>query len=132
MLNAAENGLVIVSASIFSYDMSPSPSRYFRTPTGPDEEDQEDHVSDDHRHRGLPRKRRAEQADGRRGQASRRDDRQEHGEGPEPVAQLGDEQVGEQELLGQQKRQDGRDPERGDQLGEDDLAGRQQRRQQAG
>ena len=42
---------------------------------------------------------------------------------PEPVAQLGDQDVGEEELLGQQERQDGRDPERREQLGEDDLAG---------
>ncbi len=35
MLKAAEYGLVIVRASIRSYDMLPKPSRYLRTPTGP-------------------------------------------------------------------------------------------------
>ena len=34
-LRPGEYGLVIVRASIFSYDISPKPSRYFRTPTGP-------------------------------------------------------------------------------------------------
>ena len=44
--------------------------------------------------------------------------------------QFGQQGVGQQDLLGQQERQDRRDPKRRQQLGHDDLAGTEQRRQQ--
>ena len=49
---------------------------------------------------------------------------------PEAIAQLGEQDVGEQKLLGEQEGQHRRDPQRGQQLGEHDLAGPEQGRQQ--
>ena len=63
------------------------------------------------------------QAYRRCGQTGSRDDRQKNQKRPPPIPELLKQDECQQELLGEQERQDSRDPQRGEQLCQDDAPG---------